>query len=81
MEEFKDKELFVELTPEELEELKGGTQVSTFLGEPQPQPNITGLGEPQPQPSITGLFLSKPFTLFPIGMPIPPFLRQNIRRF
>ncbi|MEQ9482052.1 hypothetical protein [Coleofasciculus sp. F4-SAH-05] len=24
MEEFKDKELFVELTPEELEELKGG---------------------------------------------------------
>jgi len=69
MEEFKDKELFVELTPEELEELKGGLQIPTVLG------------EPQPQPSITGLFLSKPFTLFPIGIPIPPFLRQNIRRF
>jgi hypothetical protein len=69
MEEFKDKELFVELTPEELEELKGGVQVSTFLG------------EPQPQPSITGLFLSKPFTLFPIGIPAPLFLKQNIHRF
>ncbi|MEQ9672106.1 hypothetical protein [Coleofasciculus sp. G2-EDA-02] len=64
MEEFKDKELFVELTPEELEELKGGL-LPTFRG------------YPHPQPSITGPFLSKLFPGFPYGMPEFDFLRKN----
>ncbi|MEQ9551026.1 MAG: hypothetical protein RIM23_15620 [Coleofasciculus sp. G3-WIS-01] len=67
MEEFKDKELFVELTPEELEELKGGSLP-------------TLLGKLHPQPSITGPFLSKHFPGFPYGSP-NPVLMPNIRNF